>query len=120
MKAKWAEFRPTKTQWFWSCAGCVVLTMVVGFTAGGWVTGGTAAQAVSDARSDARAELAAEVCVAKFRSSDGFTAALASLKAENSWSRDNFVTKGGWVNLAGMKEPVAGAAERCAELLAKM
>lgn len=120
MNGKWSEFRPSKTLWFWSCAGCAVLTMILGFTMGGWVTGGTAAEMAMDARDQARMQLAADVCVARFRKSDGFATALADLKAEDSWTRDDFVADGGWVTLAGMDEPVAGAADLCAEALADM
>lgn len=120
MSNKWNDFRPTKTLWFWSCAGSVALTMVVGFTVGGWVTGGTATEMAEDARDKGRMELAANVCVARFTDSDDFATTLANLKAESTWSRDDFVTDGGWVKLDGVKDPVSGAAELCAETLAEM
>lgn len=120
MSNKWNDFQPSKTTWFWSCVGAVVVTMVVGFTVGGWVTGGTASQMADSARDQGRMQLAADVCVAKFRSSEGYATALASLKKENSWSRDDFVSAGGWVTLTGMDDPVTGAARLCADTLAKM
>lgn len=120
MNSKWEQFRPSKSLWFWSCAGTAVLTMVVGFTVGGWVTGGTAADLSKNARRDGRAQLAADVCVARFKDSAGFAADLVKLKAENSWSRDNFVVDAGWVTLAGISDPVAGAAELCAQTLSDL
>src|SRR3546814_2263966 len=120
MNSKWEQFRPSKVLWFWSCAGCVALTMALGFTVGGWVTGGTAGQMVEDAQEDARAQLAANICVAKFKQSVNFATALADLKAESSWSRDDFVTEGGWLTVTGLTEPVDGAADLCAEKLAVM
>lgn len=120
MNAKWEQYRPSKSLWFWSCAGCVALTMILGFTLGGWVTGGTASAMADTAREQARAQLAADVCVARFKKGADFATALADLKAENSWSRDDFVADGGWVTLAGLDEPVAGAADLCAETLADM
>jgi len=39
---RWSQSRPTKTLVFWACAASVAATMIVGFTWGGWVTGGTA------------------------------------------------------------------------------
>lgn len=120
MSSKFSDFRPSKTLWFWSSAGCVVLTMILGFTMGGWVTGGTAAEMAENARENGRAQLAADVCVARFKSSDGFAASLAKLKEESSWSRDDFVTEGGWVTLSGVEDPVDGAAELCAAALAEM
>ena len=47
---------------FWSCAGSVVLATVVGFSWGGWTTGGSA-QEMAD---KAAAEGAAVVCVERF------------------------------------------------------
>jgi hypothetical protein len=42
MSQRWENYRPSKTLWFWSVAVAAVLTMIVGFTAGGWTTGGSA------------------------------------------------------------------------------
>ena len=39
---RWAASRPTKTVVFWSWIVSIVVTMIIGFTWGGWVTGGTA------------------------------------------------------------------------------
>ena len=36
------QYRASKTVLFWACAGSAVLATVVGFSWGGWVTGGTA------------------------------------------------------------------------------
>lgn len=120
MNSTFEQFRPSKTLWFWSSAACVALTLAVGFTVGGWVTGRTADKMAEQARDDGRAQLAANVCVARFVASDGFPAALAALKAESSWSRDDFVAAGGWLALAGNDSPVSGAADLCAETLAGM
>lgn len=32
---RWEEYHPSKAIWFWSCLGCVVATIVVGFAWGG-------------------------------------------------------------------------------------
>ena len=120
MSGKGSEFQPSKSLWFWSCAGSAVATVIVGFTLGGWVGGGTAAKMASDARSEGRIQLAADVCVARFKGSDGFAMQLADLKKEDSWKQDDFVAAGGWVTLAGLDDPVAGSAKLCAEMLTKM
>ena len=36
------QYRASKTVLFWACAGSVILATIVGFSWGGWVTGGTA------------------------------------------------------------------------------
>jgi hypothetical protein len=119
-KAGWNEYRPSKAVWFWSCAGCVVLTMIVGFTWGGWVTGGSAEQMAATAREDGRAELAAAVCVEKFLGAPDAAIKLAELKEQSQWQRDGYIEEGGWVTLVGLEEPVEGAADVCAEQLAEM
>ena len=111
-------YRPSKTALGWSCALCVVATMVVGFGWGGWVTGGTAAEMARKAADGASANLAATLCVAQFKSDPAQAIQLASLTKLDRWDRTSFITKGGWATLPGMKEPVSGAAELCAGQLA--
>lgn len=120
MKERWNEFRPTKTLWLWSSVGVVVATMVVGFGFGGWVTGGTAQEVADDAARDGRAELVASVCVERFVNDEGFAGSLRELKGTNSWKRDDYIDDGNWAMLAGVEEPVRGAAALCAERLADM
>lgn len=117
---KWEQFRPSKALWLWSCVGAVVIALLLGFTVGGWVTGGTAREMAQNAREEGRAELAAVICVDRFVDSPKFAANLAALKKEDSWAQDTFVADGGWVTLAGMEEPVDGAAEICADKLIDM
>jgi hypothetical protein len=61
LSQRWENYRPSKTLWFWSAAGVAVATMIIGFTAGGWTTGGNAAIMAERAAQDARAELVATV-----------------------------------------------------------
>ncbi len=117
---RWEEFRPSKTLWFWSVAGAAVATMIVGFTAGGWTTGGSAETMAERAAGDARAELVASVCVQKFAAEADAAARLAALKEASSWERRNIVEDGGWGMLAGMEKAVPGAAEACAKQLIAM
>ena len=115
----WNEYRPTKAVWFWSVGGAVVATMIIGFTWGGWTTGGTADEMATDAREQGRAQLAANICVDRFLASPEVAVNLAALKDESSYQRDNFIDEGGWVTFAGMEQPVEGAAEICASQLAE-
>lgn len=117
---RWAEYRPTKAVWFWTAAGAALATILVGFTAGGWTTGGTARLMSENAARDARAELASAICIEKFTASASATADFAKLKETTSYKRDDFIKDGGWVTLAGVEEPVPGAADLCADQLAAM
>jgi hypothetical protein len=117
MQQRWHAYTASKTTLFWTGAGCAIVTMIIGFTAGGWVTGGTAAQMSRAAANGAQAELAATMCVAKFMGSPDAQVQLTALKASNSWGRDTIIEKGGWVALPGVKESVSGAADKCAQRL---
>ena len=110
---------PTKTLTFWSCAGCAVATIVVGFTWGGWTTGGTARSMAQEAALSSRNELAAAVCADRFKAVADGPAQLVALKALSSWSRGEFVEKGGWATLPGPVVPaqVTAVAKACATLL---
>ena len=117
--SKWNDYSPSKTVWFWSCAGACLLTVILGFTWGGWVTGGTAQERVDAAGERAAAELAASICVHRFLAAPDAGAKLAELKEESRWSRDDLVQDAGWTTFAAAEEPVDGAAELCAEKLAE-
>lgn len=114
------DYQPTKTALLWSCAASVALALVVGFNWGGWVTGTTATSMAEDASAQASAQLAATVCVDQFMNAPDATVRLASLKQEDAWKHESFVSKGGWATLPGMQEPVRDAAELCATRLIQL
>lgn len=113
----WSSFRPSKTLWFWSVVGASVLTTVVGFTWGGWVTTSRASTMAEVAIRNARANLIADICVHNFVSSSDAAENLKMLKAKSSWEREDFIKNGGWTNIAGIDDPVANAADTCADHL---
>jgi hypothetical protein len=118
---RFEEFRPSKTVLFWSCAACVVLTMIVGFSWGGWVTGGTAQEMVEDATEQTTEQLAAALCVERFTSAQDVGVQLASLKEiTSSYRQSEFIEDGGWATLPGTEEANAEGADLCAERLAEM
>lgn len=113
---RFADYRPSKAAWFWSCAGCVVATMIVGFTWGGWVTGGTATEMAKDSADSASAQVAAAVCAQNFMAGPDARAQLASLKETgSSWKRRSLIEDGKWTMVAGRKYD--DAAGPCADLL---
>jgi hypothetical protein len=115
---RWEQFRPSKTALFWACAGSVVATIVVGFSVGGWVTGGTASEMTSDAADQARQELAAAVCVDRFAADPDARTQLISLKEiTSSYRQREFVEKGGWATMPGTTSAERKAASLCAEQL---
>jgi hypothetical protein len=111
---RWEAYRPSKPLVFWAAVAGVAATLIIGFSWGGWVTGGTAKQMVDKAATGARAELMASICVNRFAASPDVVVNLASLKGTDSWKRDDFIKKGGWIAVAGQEKPIDGAAELCA------
>jgi hypothetical protein len=117
---RWRNYRPSKAGLFWCCILYVCLTMTIGFTWGGWVTGWTAHNMVAAAADEARTDLAASICVSHFMSSKNATEDLAKLKNTPAWQRGEVIEQAGWSTIAGQKEPINGAADVCAQRLVEM
>ena len=115
-----SSFRPSKILWLWSLVGASVLTMIVGFTWGGWTTSASVREMNMVAARDARADLVADICVHEFISAGDAGHNLQILKATSSWERENFIKEGGWTKVAGIDGPVINAANNCAEQLMEM
>lgn len=115
---RWRESRPSKAMLFWACLACVVLALIVGFTWGGWMTGGTAKRMAESAAKHARADLVATVCVERFLGATDAEAQLAALKDTSSWQRRKLIDEGGWTKIPGVEGQVPEAVRLCAERLA--
>jgi len=96
-----------------------VATIVIGFSWGGWVTGGTARDMADTSAQNAKTDLVASLCVAKFEAAPDAQAELVKLKKIDSWDQGDFVAKGGWSKIAGVKD-VSGIAGACANDLASL
>ena len=114
---RWSEVRPTKTVVFWSCVASVVVTMIVGFSWGGWVTGGTARGMAEAAARDAVVTRLAPICVLQFKADPAMDEKLAALKGESTWKRGEYVSKHGWATMLGETEPDGRVADECVNLL---
>ena len=102
----------------WGAVGGAVALAVIGFSYGGWVTGGTAQQ-MAQQRSDAAVvAVLAPICADRFRQHADMGTNLVELKKVSSWQRGAFVEKGGWATMPGSTSPNAGVASACADLLA--
>jgi len=98
----------------------VVATLIIGFTWGGWVTGGTAKEMTQKSASSALVTALAPICVDKFRHSPEAAVNLAELKKVNSWQQGTFITKGGWATMPGSTEANSAVAEACANMLSAL
>lgn len=103
----------------WGIAGGAAAMAFVGFTWGGWVTGGKA-ELQSKQREDAAVVATlAPLCVARFQASADVAGNLVALKKADSWSQGEFVEKGGWATAPGSAAngQVSQIARACAALL---
>ena len=114
---RWSEVRPTKTVAFWCCVASVVLTMIVGFSWGGWVTGGTARATAETMARDAVIARLAPICVLQSGRDPAKAVKLVALKDESGWQRGEYVGKQGWATMPGEQEPDSRVAQAYAALL---
>jgi hypothetical protein len=101
-------------------AAGAVATMIVGFSWGGWVTGGTAKEQVQKSVSTALVSALSPVCVDKFQRSAEATANLAELNKVSSWQQGSFIEKGGWATMPGGDSSNAAVAQACATMLSSL
>ena len=94
-----------------------VATLVVGFTWGGWVTGGTAKEMTQKSATSALVTALSPICVDKFQHSADAAANLVELRKVSSWQQGTFITKGGWATMPGSAEANSAVADACATML---
>lgn len=110
---RWNKIRPTKMIVFWIAIAAIILTMIVGFNWGGWVTGGTAQKATNDAI----AQRLLSICVGQFNQDTQKDQKLTELKDASSFQRDDYVTDQGWATMPGEAKPDSKIADGCAKLI---
>jgi hypothetical protein len=94
--------------------GAIALA-VVGFSWGGWVTGGKAeAMAESRSRADVVTALTA-ICADQAKRDPQLAERVALLKTTASYSRGDLVMKNGWATMPGTAEPNRQVANACAD-----
>jgi hypothetical protein len=95
-----------------------IVTMIVGFSWGGWTTSGTALQ-VAMKQSDAAVTAALlPICLAGEKADIGRAKKLGELTAiTSSWEQTEFLMKTGWATFPGQSDPNRAVAEACASAL---
>ena len=104
----------------WGIAGGAIALAIVGFSWGGWVTGGKAESSTQIRVEDAVVGALAPVCVDRFQRTGDAPANLVALKKVDSWTRGEFVEKGGWATVPGTTlsaQRLTAVAKACATLL---
>ncbi len=96
-----------------AACGAIALA-VVGFSWGGWMTGGAAKQMAADqSRSDVVAALS-PVCEDQAKRDPQMVERVAALKSADSWRRSDLVMKNGWATMPGTTEGNSRVASACA------
>jgi len=114
---RWSVSRPTKAALFWSCVASAVITMIIGFTWGGWVRGATAQSMAAAMAEDAVVKRLAPICVAQFKQDPAHDQKLKELKELGVYERSDYVNKQVWVKMPGEQEADIKVAEECAKLI---
>lgn len=115
---RWENYQPPKSTLVWTCVGTAIATMIIGFSWGGWVTGGTSQARALTAGDVARGQLASVICVERFNAAPDAAAKLTELKAKTAgYDRQKFVEAGGWATMPGETSPDRRASVGCATAL---
>jgi hypothetical protein len=115
---RWEDYQPSKAMLVWACIAAVIATIIVGFSWGGWVTGGTSQTMAKAAGDTARGELASAICVERFNAAPDAAAKLAEFKAiPDSYKKRQFVEAGGWATMPGHTTPDRLGVQGCVTVL---
>jgi len=95
-----------------------VAVAIVGFSWGGWVTGGTANKMAEEmARNEVVAALV-PICLEQSKLDPRVEVTLAELKEASSYQRSDMLMKTGWATMPGSADPNRSVARACMENLA--
>jgi hypothetical protein len=110
---------PTNTKpWLQGAAVGAIVLAIVGFSWGGWVTGGTSTKNAAAASHDAVVAALAPICVERFRQQPDAVMKADALVKTSSWERGNMLEKSGYATMPGSKTTDSDVARACAEILA--
>jgi alpha/beta superfamily hydrolase len=101
----------------WGAAIGAIAVAIVGFSWGGWVTGGTSMKNAATAASDAKIAVLAPICADRFRAQGDSAVKIAELAKSSSWDRGTVVEKSGFATMPGSKTSDTDVARACAEIL---
>jgi hypothetical protein len=95
-----------------------VTSTVIGFSWGGWMTGGSAIKLADEQSNTAVVAALTPACAEKFLQNSDAKANLAVLqKISSNWEQGDYLEKGGWATRPGATSPDYQLARACAEKL---
>jgi hypothetical protein len=110
---------PVNTKpWIQGAVVGAVAAIIVGFSWGGWVTGGSSDKHAVSAARDATVAALAPICVERFRAQGDAAAKLVELAKASTWERGGVIERSGFAMMPGSKTADSDVARACAEILA--
>ena len=97
-----------------------ILTMIVGFSWGGWVLGSTSSSLGEDMAKNAVIERLAPMCLEQFNQDPEKDSKLIEFKAVSSWDQDSYIEKNGWAIMPFEKEHEVKIARKCSKLIMEL
>ena len=98
----------------WGVVCGAVVAMIIGFGWGGWTTAGTSHERSGKAVVASQAA----VCVAQFTKQPNYQQKLKEFDEASSWTRPEFIEKGGWDKMPGQEKSSDGVSRACADGIA--
>ena len=98
----------------WGLIGGAVLAMIVGFGWGGWTTAATTHEMTDKAVVSSQAA----ICVAQFVNQPNHDRKLKEFGEVSTWTRAEYIEKGGWDKMPGQEKASPAVARACADGLA--
>jgi hypothetical protein len=111
----------SRTRLLQGIATGAIASIVIGFSWGGWTTGGTAIKLADERANTAVVAVLTPICVEKFLQNSDAKANLAILqKISTSLGQGDYLEKGGWATRPGANFPDYQLARACAEKLVQV
>jgi hypothetical protein len=97
-----------------------IATMIIGFSQGGWYTGGSAERLAQQKADVAVIDALVPVCISQSKLDPDTTAKLGQFAAiKTSYEQRDFVMTAGWATMPTADAPNRELASKCADALAK-
>ncbi len=115
---RWKSLQPTKAHLVWACLATAILTMIIGFNWGGWMSTANAQKVADTMSKDAVVQRLAPICVAQFNQDAEKDAKLIEMNTKlTSSQKAQFVREQGWATIAGDEKADSKVADACARLI---
>jgi len=95
-----------------------IAVAIVGFSWGGWMTGGSARLQATERSDTAVVAALTSICVDQSKRDPQMVERLAALKAASPYGRAEIVMKNGWATMPGSKDPSRQVASACGDQIA--